>query len=309
VSERAAALIRSAVDDPQDPFSLARLDGEALADIPERLVEEVHTIPLFGGRRAVWVKAGNRSIAGAVETLLAAPPVADCRVVIEAGDLKRTAPLRALCEKAKSAVAIACYPDEARDIARLIDDELRQSSLTISADARAMLAGLVGADRLGSRSEVGKLALYAHGRGEIGIDDVLAVVADASAIALDATIDAALAGRTQEVETQFARARAAGTPANVIAGGALRHAMQLHRAKLAIEAGESVDAALASLYVHFRRKAAVEDALRAWSAQRLESLIAQFASVVLESRRTAGLADAIVQRALLSTAVTARRKA
>ena len=53
VHERAEAIIRKAVDDPQDPFSLARIDGDALAEEPCRLVEEAHTIPLFGGRRAV----------------------------------------------------------------------------------------------------------------------------------------------------------------------------------------------------------------------------------------------------------------
>ena len=40
-----------------------------------RLVEEANTIPLFGGKRAVWVKVGQRSnIAPAVEMLLAAAP-------------------------------------------------------------------------------------------------------------------------------------------------------------------------------------------------------------------------------------------
>src|ERR1700693_4348321 len=63
VRERADALIRSAVDDPRDPFGLALLDGDVLADKPERLVEEAHTIPLFGGRRAILVKAGSRNIA------------------------------------------------------------------------------------------------------------------------------------------------------------------------------------------------------------------------------------------------------
>ena len=41
---------------------------------PARLVEEANTMPLFGGRRAVWVKAGSRNIAAAVEAVLAAPP-------------------------------------------------------------------------------------------------------------------------------------------------------------------------------------------------------------------------------------------
>ena len=97
--ERADALMRAAVDDPRDPFALARIDGDALDGQPTRLVEEAHTVPLFGGRRAVWVKAGGRNFVAAVEALVAAPPAADCRVVIEAGDLRRGAPLRTLCEK------------------------------------------------------------------------------------------------------------------------------------------------------------------------------------------------------------------
>src|SRR5262245_63071737 len=82
VRERAEALIRASVDDVNDPFSLARLDGDELAAEPSRLVEEANTVPLFGGRRAVWVRAGSRNFTSAVETLIgAASP--DCRVVIE----------------------------------------------------------------------------------------------------------------------------------------------------------------------------------------------------------------------------------
>ena len=98
--------VAGAVDDPRDPFALARIEGDALADEPERLVEEAHTVPLFGGRRAVWVKAGGRNFTPAVERVLAAPPGADCRIVIEAGDLKRNAPLRAACERSANAAAL-----------------------------------------------------------------------------------------------------------------------------------------------------------------------------------------------------------
>src|SRR5262245_3134285 len=193
VRERAETLVRISVDDPKDPFQLARLDGDELAGEPTRLVEEANTIPLFGGRRAVWVKAGNRNFTAAVEALTqAASP--DCRVVIEAGDLKRNAPLRAVCERAKNAAALPCYVDAEKDLARLIDDEMREAGLTIAPDARAMLVPLLGGDRLASRSELRKLALYARGKERVEIDDVVAVVADASALALDAVVDAAFAG-------------------------------------------------------------------------------------------------------------------
>src|SRR6185312_13378720 len=120
VRERAEALVRASVDDPKDPFQLARLDGDELAGEPTRLVEEANTIPLFGGRRAVWVRAGGRNFAPAVEALVASSPP-DCRVVIEAGDLRKNAPLRVVCERAKNAIALPCYIDNSEALGRLID--------------------------------------------------------------------------------------------------------------------------------------------------------------------------------------------
>lgn len=310
VHERTEAIIRAVVDDPRDPFVLARLDGDALADDPSRLVEEAHTMPLFGGRRAVWVKAGGRSMAAAVEALIASPPAADCRVVIEAGDLKRNAPLRTLCERARHVAVLACYPDSERDLSRLIEEEMRAAGLAIAPDARAMLTALLGADRSASRNEIRKLALYAHGKDRVEVDDILAIVTDASALALDGIVDAAFAGRTGDVETQFGKARAAGTPAGAILAAALRQVGQLHRARVEIEAGAPMAETFAGLSppIHFRREVLVKAALSAWTTSRLERAMSQLAEAVFEIRRRPALADAIAHRVLLSVAMSGRRK-
>jgi DNA polymerase III subunit delta len=309
VRERAEALVRASVDDPKDPFQLARLDGDDLAGAPTRLIEEANTVPLFGGRRAVWVKAGGRNIAPAVEPLLASP-APDCRVVIEAGDLKRSAPLRAICERSKHAVALPCYPDAERDLVRLIDTELRAESLAISAEARSALVPLLGGDRLASRHEIRKLALFARGKARVELDDVMAVVADASTLALDGLIDAAFAGRTGELEAQFGKARTAGTAAGTIVSAALRQVAQLHRARLAVDEGAPIGTAMEGIqpFVHFSRKAAVEIALRNWSSARLERAMTQVAEAALETRKQPALAEVIAQRTLLALAVSARRK-
>lgn len=309
VHERAEKIVKLSVDDPNDPFALVRIEGDALASEPSRLVEEAHTVPLFGGRRAVWVKAGSRNFAAAVEAVVASPPV-DCRIVIEAGDLRRTAPVRAICEKAKCAAVLPCYPDTERDLARLVDDEMREAKLSIAPDARAALVSLIGGDRQGSRSEIRKLALYAHGKGRVELDDVVAVVADASALALDGVVDAAFAGRPPETEAQFSKALAAGTSAGSILGWALRYVTQLHKARLALDAGDDNFAAMRSFVppVHFRRTATVEAALKSWSAARLQRAMEQLADTALNVRRTAALAEPLAQRALLSLAVSARRK-
>lgn len=309
VRERAEKIVRASVDDAADPFSLARLEGDDISSDPARLVDEANTIPLFGGKRAIWVKAGGRNIAPAVEALLAAPS-SDCRVVIEAGDLKRNAPLRSLCERAKTAITIPCYVDGERDLARLIDEEMRAAGLSISSDARIALVALLGGDRLASRNEIRKLALYAHGKEQVTLEDVAAVVSEASALALDGIVDAMFAGRTAEAEGQFAKARAAGTLPGAIVSAALRQLSQLHKLRLAAEEGKSVTQVVegAQPPIHFRRKPLIEAALKTWTAERLIRVMGQLAEAALEVRRQPNLADAIAQRAVLSIASAARRR-
>jgi DNA polymerase-3 subunit delta len=308
VSERVSALVKASVDDPNDPFSLVRLEAEELSANPARLIEEAQTIPLFGGRRAVWAKAGSRNIAPAVEALLTLP-TSECRVVIEAGDLRRNAPLRVVCERAKNAAALPCYADGERELARLIDNEMRAADLVLKPDARAMLIPLLGGDRAASRNEIRKLALYARGRGEVGVDDVTAVVSDASALALDELVDMAFAGRPAELEAQLAKVRAAGSSVGSIFFAAQRQLAQLHKWRTAIEGGAPFSLDGVQPPLHFRRKGLVEAALRQWNAARLSVAMAELAEAVLTSRRTPALADTIADRALLSIAVKARRAA
>jgi DNA polymerase-3 subunit delta len=309
VRERVEALVRGSVDDPNDPFVFVRIEGDELSANPSRLVEEAHTVPLFGGRRAVLVKAGSRNIAGAVETVVAAPSQ-ECRVIIEAGDLKKSSPLRALCEKAKVAAALPCYADGARDLERIIDEEVRSSAMSIAPDARAALLALLGGDRLASRGEIRKLTLYAQGRPTIELTDVIAVVADASALALDGVLDAAFSGDTKKVETEFAKARAGGSSPAAVISAAIRYVANLHKMQLMVDEGESPEDAMrrGAPPVHFSRHDTVGKALRAWTPARLVRAMQQLAEASLEARRNAALAETIAQRVLLSIAVNARRR-
>jgi len=309
VRERADALLSSAVADPNDPFSMVKMDGDELAGDPARLVDEAMTVPLFGGRRAIRIRAGSRNFASAIDTLAGMAPK-DCMIVIEAGELRPDAPLRKACERSRSAVAIACYADTERDLARLIDEELRANGTTIAADARAALTGLLGGDRQASRNEIRKLALYTHGAKEVTLADVAAVVTDASALALDPIIDGAFAGRAAAVETAYAKALAAGTYPGQIIASAQRHAAQLHKARLALEEGRSEMDALESGFprLHFSRRTHVETALRGLSSERLLRITSLLAEAAFDMRRQADLAGTIGGRALMSIAVNARAR-
>src|ERR1700749_2018557 len=309
VRERADALLASAVDNPNDPFSLVKLDGDELSAEPSRLVDEALTIPLFGGRRAIRVGAGSRSFASGVDAL-AEPRLKDARIVIEAGELRPESPLRKACERAKTAVAIACYPDGERDLAKLIDDELRASNLRIAPDARATLTASLGGDRQASRNELRKLTLFAHGKGEVTLDDVMAVVADASELKIDPIVDGAFAGKPDLVESEFNKAMVAGTYPGMIISAAQRQAAWLHKTALAAAEGTLVSTLLYSGFprLHFSRKANVEIALRKFNPARLVAVIELLATAALDMRKQASLAAVIAQRTLMSIAVNAKRR-
>ena len=195
-----------------------------------------------------------------------------------------------------------------RTLARLIDDEMRAADLTITPDARAALVPLLGGDRLASRSEISKLALYARGKQVVELDDVMAVVSDASDLALDTLIDAVFAGRIPDVEFQFAKARTAGTsPGTILSAHRATSRCCTRRASRWTTAPRPKKPSNAATCISAARSRS-SAALKTWSAARLERVMAQLAEATLETRKQPDLAEAITQRMLLSLAVNARRR-
>lgn len=308
VTERAKRLAESFVDDPHDPFSLVRIDGDTLASDPGRLVDEAGTVGLFGGRRAVWVRPGSRNYAPAVAALLAAGP-AQARIVVEGGDLAKASPLRTLCEGSPLALAIPCYPDDARSLAELIERTLKERGLGIERDARDVLVASLGGDRGASLSEIEKLALYAKDGGSVTLDDVEAIVSDVAGSVLNAVVDAAFAGRADEVERTWRRFRHEGLDAGVMLGAALRHATTLLATRL--DGEDKTPSALVAGWrgLHFSRRGSVETQLGRWSSPALRRAVEMLQEAMLASRRAGpDLAQVHASAALLRIASEAARR-
>lgn len=309
VRERVDTLLRGAASDTNDPFSVVTVDGDVLAGDPGRLADEARTLGLFGGRRLVHVRAGARHFNDAVENLLADPPQ-DALIVIEAGDLKRGAPLRKIVEASPAGAALPCYQDNERDIARLIARTMSEAGVSIDAAARDALLALLGADRMATRSELDKLVLYAGTQKRIDYEDVRAVIADSSALVLDDVVDAAAAGEGEAALVAFAKAREAGIPASVVIGAAIRHAALLHRLSLRVERGEQPGRIVEdpALRIHFSRKDRVRRALDRFGAAALERTLAALGVAALAARRTAEIAEPLAEREVLALAKGARRR-
>ncbi len=312
VSERAAILAKASGADLNDPFSAIRLDADTAASDPQRIADEAYTVSMFGGNRLVWIRGSTqRNLAGALQPVIDNPP-SDSIVLIEAGDLKKSSPLRSRIEKVQGCLALPCYPDRNRSIADVVDAHLASAGMRIDADARNLLITLLGGDRLATRAELDKLCLFASGSESISLSDVTDAVGDASSLDIDTAIDAASLGDIATMEHMLKRLFSRGTAVFAVVAAAQRHFQMLHQARCQMQhAGQPAAAIIGSVRppVNFQRKDKITRALSIWPVSALERLLDRLDRVSLESRAKAALAIPLVSTAMLAIAIEASRHA
>ena len=306
VNERSRALAHGLVTDPSDAFQLIRIDGDDVGSDTTRILDQANTLGLFGGSRAIWVRIGSRNILAAVEALLVRP--LENPVVLEAGDLPTKHALRNAVERTAHAVALPCYADEARDLPRLIDEIMSAHTLRVSPEARSLMTSLLGADRLLSRREIEKVALYAFGRSVVEVTDVEAVMADASAMAIDMLSDAVFSGESDAADSLIFRSFKEGQDASMLIGAVLRHAMLLGKARIALDRGASMSDVERNARIFYKRSAAFQRQLSVWTVSNIESAIATLGEAQAACRRNANLGESLASRACLTVTLAARRQ-
>lgn len=311
VAERAKAFVTKTGLAADDPFSSIRLEASELDAAPGRLLDEAATVPMFSARRLIWVKGagGQKQLAEDVKALVAAPP-RDSVVLIEAGDLKKGAALRSAVENGAAAMALPCYVDEGKAIDAVIDEILGRENLSIGLEARQALRASLGGDRLASRSEVEKLALYRRGGGEIRLEDVRTMTGDVSGLGIDDAVDAVLSGNGKAFDASFTRLVSSGTHPFLVLAAAMRQfqLLQLMRAEMDADAKPAA-AVVASARppVFFSRRRLVEAALQRWSAVAIARALERLHATVLLTRQRADLATATARQALIALLVESAR--
>lgn len=305
VRERGQALIAAIVPDTRDPFRVAELTGAQISDDPARLVDEAAALSLTGGARVVRVREATEGGAGAFALLFEARAAA--LVVAEAGELPARSKLRKLFEEAPDAAAIGCYADEGGALESVIREGLRAAGLQPEPDALAYLADRLGADRLATRSEIEKLALYAHGQQTVSLADAAASVGDGAALALEDIADCAVTGDERGLARALDHAFREGVTAIGVLRVVGRHVQRLQLVAALVAAGQSPDAAVRALRppLFFKRENSFRAALRKWPPQALGAALDALTRAEIECKSTGMPAETVCAHALMMLAARA----
>ena len=307
VTERAQRLAKLLAERENPAGEILRLDDTGLDDDTGRLAVELNTRPMFSGRKIIRATAGRRIATPLLKPLFAEGPL-EGFLIVEAGNLKPDDSLRALFEGQPNAAAVACYPDSDADLEGLITEVLAPYGAKIEPEARDLLRSRLGADRALSRAEIDKLALYALGRPAITLDDVEAIVGDASDLALEKISEAAALGDARRAISDYGRAIASGESAQAVILITQRYFLRLHRVRADIEGGKSLEDALRTLRppLHFKSRDAFASQCRRWSRSGLDAALKRIAETAKAARLNSQLEETLGERLLLALSAMAQ---
>lgn len=320
VRERAERLAKRVVADLKDPFNAIEFAEADLKAAPERLADEAAQLSFLGGERLIRVRSASEAVAAAaailVEGLESGAIKANALVVIEAGDLAKTAKLRKIFETAKSAAAaLPCYADGPEDVRTLAGEMSAAEGLKFDADALDLTVALLGDDRGVTRAELEKLILYKGpkavraGAGVISLEDVRACLSDGVGEALDEAAAAAADGRIAAADAALWKSAVAGASPISLLRAAQRTLARLREAQVLIADGRAPESAMKALRppVFFGEERAFRARLSNWPLDRLDAALELVLEAELSAKSTGAPQREIAERAFLRLAAMAAR--
>ncbi len=301
IRERAEALVRTVAGSLDDPFRVVDLTRDQIEQLPD----ESASMSLTGGRRVVRVRdlTDNVATVDAVRAVLKRN--GDALIVLEGAGLAAKSKLRTLLEAAPNGAAIGCYPEEGRALEDTIKATLQASQVGIDPDALSWLAAQLGADRVSTRAELEKLALYVGPGRRVDLAAAMECVGDLAGLSLDDALFAATEGEVATADRALELAMAEGAaPVQVLRAG-LAHLQRLHRARLAMDQ-DGLNAADAAKTlrppVFYRRTRAFTRAVSLWPAPALLAAIAGLSEAERGCKRTGWPDQMLCRNAVLALA-------
>jgi DNA polymerase-3 subunit delta len=161
-----------------------------------------------------------------------------------------------------------------------------------------------------TRREVEKLALYAHGKKQITLEDVRAVMGDEAEARVEEAIDAAGNGDLPRLDLALERLWVAGISPVAVVRQAMSHFQRVLLVSVEGGRGEGLDGAIKKLRppVHFARVTSFKNQAQRWNAAKLGEALDSLLETEALCKTTGVPNEAVVGRALFNVAAMAKAR-
>jgi DNA polymerase-3 subunit delta len=304
--ERAKIIAQTVTPDLDDPFNVATLSADILAEDPARLSDEANAISMMGGARLIRIEGGADKLTAIIKEYLTAPSQENL-VIIEAGELGARSSLRQACEKAKNAAALPCYVEDERGMSNLIREMLSSAGYRIEPDALHYFAANIMGDRRRARNEIEKLILY-MGQNDnaaerfVRMQDVQASCGDTGTANLDELIYAVAGSNPKQAMEAYNRLIGEGVAEIVVLRTIQNHFRRLHFTNAKISTGDTIEQAVKSLQppIFFKVENAFKAQVNKWKGAKLDIVLSKLAELEAQTKQTGTPVHTLCAQAILS---------
>ena len=269
MAERAAKIEKKLTQGDDDPFAVTSLAASEVKADKTLLSDSLNAVPMLGGKRIVKLSGQGTEIKEAV--MLAAEQMdRNAHLIVRAHDVNTRHALVSFCDKLDICASIGCYPDENRDLSQLIGQIFSEFDIQCEPDVVPMMISRLGADRLSTRAEIEKCALFAGRGGSLTTAHIDELLGDTAALQTDLLISAVLQGDIQQFNQHFTRVKREGIATirllrQLLGIFRIMQLAHLPEGRLDVNAVNSARPPL-----HFKMKPVVQKAISLWPAAMVE---------------------------------------
>ena len=269
-------------------LDLQRFNYKQLKDHPMLLIDEVMSLSLLGGQKVIIVDESAATLSKELLTFLKTPNKSNALLIFLSEELKPTSNLRKSFEDGAASIAIACYKDDTAQIANFISQYLKQNNMAFAKEVAFLLAENLPANQLLVINELEKLITYKADDPDIGVDDVIACIGNASEIAYDDICRAVVDGNSKIIQANISKMRDEDINFVMIIRILLKFFLRVLEVKGKVKAtGDSIDRTVSSLAppVFFKQKDNLIHAVNRLDDKKVMQYIDELVNLELQCKR------------------------
>jgi len=304
VSEKIGGFI---VPDIHDPLCVISITNQKIKEFPGVLADEANAVSLLGGRKLIWIKEADQIIIDAVEDYINRVQT-DAFLIISAGNLSKSSALRQFCETHKDILTIACYPEEAKDVAFFIKDVLAEQGMQVRPDAMPLMVERLSENRLITRRELEKLICFLGDKKTVEVSDVLAIITDTQNASTDMFCCAVATGDRETADKEYKLMLENGeNPVSII------RILSIYFNKLLIandvKKEQGLEAAIKKIMkpAQFRFKSSFSQQIQIWKKSHIFKVLNLLIEAEKQVKQTGFPADLILDRVIIQISSVSRR--
>lgn len=306
VREHAQSLQKKIVGEGADPHSFTELSGAQIHDDPALLTDALTSLSLLGDTSLVILRAPATSTAKILAQAYDPPPADAHFLIILAEDLASSSALRKWAEASDFCAAVVCYADEGPALQALLRNALQEKNIRATPEVIGYLASQLGGNRKVTRQEIEKIDLYLGDERELSLQVATQLVGANKELSFQDISNALAAADASALLSSLHKHFQDGEAPVAIARTALRYFQKLQNIAAAVEAGGSLDSAVAASRTFYKQLPHTKRHAAMWNSPAVAAALKDLQALELSLKQSPANDQHVCEEQMLAIALKAQ---